>query len=117
MGTTHAGQSLLELARVAVIESRATGASPEETEQRLLAAWSLAGHPPVASDDRFWPDPVTGVEALAFLVGDKEGRSAGIVLRLPGEYPDSFEAVPIDPTQAPDPAAVRAQYFGSGDGR
>ena len=117
MTIEHDSQTLLELARAAARESRSMAESPEETEQRLLAAWAAAGLADEAADDRFWPDPTTGVEGLAFVVGDDDGRMAGLVLRLPGEYPDSFEAVSGAADELTGPADVRARFFGGDRGR
>ena len=77
----------------------------------LHGAWrGLADGIPVAADADFSADPTTGVEALAFVVGDADGALGGIVLRLSGELPDSFEPVSgRGPLTAPED--VRDAYF------
>lgn len=77
---------------------------PEEVAARLQAAWpaSLEG---VVIEPDFVPDPRTGVESLALVVDPGAGA---LILRLPGELPDSFEVVDTDDGCA----GVRRRFFG-----
>ena len=96
---------LLALARQLVADTRVT-ADGDEIGRRFRSACALAIH----VDPEFEPDPVTGVEAMAFVVdAGPAGTAGGLLLRLPGELPDSFEAVAAP--SSPDPAAVRRAFF------
>jgi hypothetical protein len=104
------------LARAVDVVDRAgrSGDGPTTVGADLLAAWrALAAEGPdpvgLLTDDGFQPDVATGVEALAFLVAPGTG---GVVLRLPGELPDSFEALDVGPAVR-SAAGVRHAWFGS----
>jgi hypothetical protein len=81
---------------------------PSTLASRLRSVWQRLDEGVVADDD-FHPDGATGVEALAFLAGPGAG---GVVLRLTGELPDSFEALDVGPGVA-SASGVRHAYFGS----
>ena len=98
--------ALLRAAEATVARARVDGLDPVRLTPLLLAAWAGLVGPAVVFDEDFQPDPATGVEALAFVVGD----GGGLVLRLPGELPDSFEAVTA-PGSPWTPADVRAAWF------
>lgn len=105
-GVDGVRDGLLAVARQLVAESRGS-LDPDEVGRRFRAACALAVH----VDDQFEADPTTGVEALAFVVdAGPAGSAGGVLLRLPGELPDSFEAVAAPASL--DPAAVRRSFFG-----
>jgi hypothetical protein len=69
----------------------------------------------VSTDQVFTREPSRGVEALAFVVnGPGGGAAAGIILRIPDEFPDSFETVsmPDPPAGSRFPDAIRAAFYG-----
>lgn len=102
---------LLKIAIGVVSQARQDGVDPEEIGRSLHDAWCRVTGPPTQIDDDFWPDPTTGVEALAFVVGTSPAAArGGLLLRLPGELPDSFES--LDPRDVLSPARLRRTYFG-----
>jgi hypothetical protein len=109
---TQRRDRLLAAAVAVVDRARRDGTEPQELTRALHEAWRPLAGPAVVFDDDFEPDPATGVEALAFLVGtDRATARGGLVLRLRDELPDSFEAV--DPPGSADrsPLALRRAYF------
>jgi hypothetical protein len=98
--------ALLQAAEATVAGARRDGLDPLRLTPVLQAAWAAFVGPTAAFDDDFHADPATGVEALAFVVAD----GGGLVLRLPGELPDSFEPVAL-PRSPCTPAELRAAWF------
>jgi hypothetical protein len=108
----HHRDALLAAAEDAVDAARRAGDDPVGIVPALHRAWRALAGPVTRFDPDFVPDDRTGVEGLAFVVG-VEGRGlAGLLLRLPGELPDSFEPID-DPVDDGAPAAVRQAWFGS----
>jgi hypothetical protein len=105
--------ALLEAARLLSRGARHAGSDPADFAAVLLRAWQEVDGPPTAFDPGFHADPGTGVEALAFVVDP--GAEAGLVLRLAGEHPDSFERIDLPSESAATPEAARRTFFG-GDG-
>ena len=107
MLTGERRDALLRAAEAAVDAARRDGIDPLGVTALLLAAWA-GGDGPAAADEDFHVDHATGVEALAFVADD----GGGLVLRLPGELPDSFEPVGV-PRSPCTPAELRAAWFGA----
>jgi hypothetical protein len=105
--------ALLATARRVVASAHRSDLPPDRIGERLHAAWHRIAGPPTTFDDDFCRDGRTGVEALAFVVGRGPGRCAGVILRLRGELPDSFEPVDDPPVTPSSPTAVRRAFFGS----
>jgi hypothetical protein len=103
--------TLLAVAAQLADRAHRTRTDPARFAADLHGAWrGLVDGTPVAADADFSADPTTGVEALAFVVGDGGGAQGGIVLRLAGELPDSFEPVTgLRPLTTPDD--VRDAFF------
>ena len=115
------------LARDAVRSAAREGVDPLLAGAVIADAW-LKGRPhlrvvgstdhptpgTVAVDRAFTPEPGRGVESLAFVVYGNGGTpAAGIILRIPGEHPDSFEGVAMPDSSGGDPpAAIRAAFYG-----
>jgi hypothetical protein len=95
---------LLAAARRTVEAARAANADPHDMAAELHRTWAGLAGPPTVFDHEFQSDPVTGVEALAFVVDE---GAAGVVLRLTGELPDSFEPVVVGAS----PAEARLAFF------
>lgn len=105
IGVDGVRDGLLAVARQLVAESRGV-VDPDEVARRVRSACALTVH----VDPRFEVDPITGVEALAFVVdAGPAGSAGGLLLRLPGELPDSFEAV-ATPSSV-DPLEIRREFF------
>jgi hypothetical protein len=102
--------ALLRAAAAVVGRARDDGLEPQRLGPVLVAAWAQLAGPPCRSDEDFRPDLTSGVEALAFVV-DGGIPAGGIVLRLPGELPDSFEAV--TPPGPCSPEELRQAWFGA----
>lgn len=103
---------LLLVATETVQAARRVGADPCVITPALHASWRVVGGSALTFDEDFRADPATGVEALAFVVGaDRATIRGGLVLRLPGEWPDSFEAVDLPSTAPPSTGAVRHAFF------
>jgi hypothetical protein len=118
--------SLLTVAHDAVRSALRRGLDPLLVHDAIVDGW-LDAHPDleivdqadvcpagaVVADQTFAPEPSRGVESLAFVVhGTLGSRAAGIILRFPGEYPDSFEAVGVrDPHVSSTPAAIRLAFY------
>src|SRR5689334_21015068 len=103
---------LLAAAREAVQLALSAGADPADGLGLLQAAWAAVPGPDLADAD-FQRHPAHAVESLAFLVrGGAQGDAGGLVFRLVGEHPDSFEAVRVP--SGSSLAMVRAVYVGSG---
>jgi hypothetical protein len=108
--TPHELRDELLVRAVDVVDrARRAGDDPALLAALLRSAWHGLTDAVVA-DDEFHPDVATGVEALGFLAGPGAG---GVVLRLAGELPDSFERLDVGPAVA-SAAGVRHAYFGSG---
>jgi hypothetical protein len=105
---------LLAIAREAVQDAARQGADPSTVAARILAAWLSLGIGVSSTDHGFELDERTGVEALAFVVIAAETRSGGVILRLAGEYPDSFDPVTWSGAPLEDPIAVRRSFFSGG---
>lgn len=104
---------LLRIAISVVSQARQDEVDPGVISHSLHAAWCRVTGPPTRIDDDFWPDPDTGVEALAFVVGASPASArGGLLLRLPGELPDSFESMDPSCGDALSPAGLRRTYFG-----
>lgn len=116
---------LLKIARAAVRSAERRGTDPLLVGEVIVDAW-LEAHPrvelvdgnaraapgTVSADHGFTAEPCRGVEALAFLVaGSLGGWAAGIILRLPDEYPDSFEQVATPHSRPGTAAAIRAAFW------
>lgn len=125
---------LLDLARAAVSRCEQDGLEPDSCALHILEAWVAAGLPADSADAAFGLDLRSGVEALVFVVeptfGAGDGSSpsdaarltAGMVLRFPREFPDSYERLDGSAaSSAGDGAAaldaVRRAFFGSADAR
>lgn len=107
------------------------GCDPASLAQMLVEAWraeypdaALAAGgarpagPEISVDTDFVPDRASGVESLTFLVRNGTGPdAAGILLRFPSQFPDSFEPIATDERVASDHAELRARFFGRRDGR
>ena len=117
--------ALLALASRVTRRAEAQGVDPAVLQHNMVDAWRDA-YPDVefaVNDDApapervsidagFVPDPATGVESLTFLVRDVAGfRAAGILLRLPSQYPDSFEPVATNGEEPCDHHGARTQFF------
>jgi hypothetical protein len=97
-------------------DAEARGYDPARLRQLLVEAWR-AEYPDVelAVDADFVADGATGVESLTFLVRDAaNGAAAGIVLRFPSQFPDSFEPITVNGDRGLDHARLRARFFGPG---
>jgi hypothetical protein len=117
---------LLRIAREAVRSAERQGVDPVLAGEVIVDAW-LDGHPhlevvdpteqrtpgTIAADPAFTPEPLRGVESLAFVVyGNGGGAAAGIILRIPGEYPDSYEVVGMPDSRGHTPDEIRAVFYG-----
>jgi hypothetical protein len=99
---------MLDLAREAVAAAHRDGADPAEVAVLLHAAWAGA----VDADVDFVLDPDKGVEGLGFVVRHADAVAGGLVLRLPGDFPDSYEAVAVDGLGPDlDGSAIRRAFF------
>lgn len=117
--------ALLIIASRVIRTAEAQGIDPGALPQALAEAWRDAypdvdfaangGSPApeqVSVDVGFVPDQATGVESLTFLVRDVSGfHAAGILLRLPSQYPDSFEPVAANGQGPCDHHGARTQFF------
>jgi hypothetical protein len=117
--------ALLIVASRATRTAEAQGIDPAVLPRALVDAWrdaypdvefAVNGDSPapgrVFVDVRFVPDQATGVESLTFLVRDVTGfHSAGILLRLPSQYPDSFEPIAANGQGPCDHHGARTQFF------
>jgi hypothetical protein len=117
--------ALLIVASRATRTAEAQGIDPAVLPHVLVDAWRDAypdvefaadGDSPaperVSVDVGFVPDQATGVESLTFLVRDVTGsHAAGILLRLPSEYPDSFEPVAANGRGPCNHHGARTQFF------
>jgi len=117
-GAAALQQVLLDTARAAVEAHDAAGGDPGLVGEQIVAVWqSSAPSVPHRHEPSFTLDPTSGVEAMAFLIERSAAHApgrGGIVLRLPGELPDSFEPVALPPAadgHVDDLAAVRASFF------
>jgi hypothetical protein len=106
-------QALLDAARDVVGAARRADVDPDHVVDHLVVGWGRLAGPAPTFDDEFHPDPATGVEALAFVVRAAGGVRAGLVLRLAGELPDSFEPLDGELPALATPADVRQAYFAS----
>lgn len=89
----HHRDRLLALARE-VLSVTPPDSPPPTVTATLRAALAAHAARPVEVEPDFAADAATGVEALAFAVGAPgASRPGGLILRLPGELPDSFEPV------------------------
>ena len=86
-----APEDLLNLARQAVLRPPAGDVDPSGAAELILSAWEGHGDEILSVDTDFQVDARTGVEILAFAARS----GGGVVLRLPGEIPDSFEPVAL----------------------
>jgi hypothetical protein len=102
---------LLAVAHEVVRESTRRGHDPATMAGRILAAWLPLGHGVTSADHDFELDESTGVEAFAFVAGLGDARAGGVILRLPGEFPDSFDAVPLSEPGPIDHIRVRSAFF------
>jgi hypothetical protein len=98
--------SVLAIARDVVRTCSRRADDPAVVAALLRAACGVE----IRVEDDFSADPVSGVEALGFVVASGSlGAVGGLILRLPGELPDSFEPVPA--LDGRDPGAARRQFF------
>jgi hypothetical protein len=116
---------LLKIARAAVRSAERRGTDPLLVGEVIVDAWldalprialvdrnAPAAPGTVSADHGFTAEPSRGVEALAFVVaGSLGGLAAGIILRLPDEYPDSFEQVATSQSRLGTAAAIRAAFW------
>jgi hypothetical protein len=103
---------LLDRARAIVADAERRRVAPEDVGGWLRATWP----PGLRRDDDFVAVGDTGAEALAFVVlGDGGSRAAGLVLRLPEAYPDSFVAVTLTAgSEPPKRVDVMRSFLGRG---
>lgn len=90
-GTCERRNLLLDLAQSAILDAVRDHRPPEDAVAALLQGWMSAGVHPDATELTFTTRGP--VESLGFVVHDDTGPAGGLILRLPGEFPDSFEAV------------------------
>jgi hypothetical protein len=105
---------LLAVARAVSARAAGGGIPTGDVAGLILVAWLETGLVVTDADPAFVPGLDGDVESLAFLVATDEEpveAAAGIVLRLPGCYPDSFDPVPLPRPPLPDPAALRAAFL------
>jgi hypothetical protein len=103
-------EALLEAARDLSREERLAGGDPGRFVGVLKRAWEQLDGPPTSFDPDFCVDLHTGVEALAFVVHG-EPAAGGLVLRLAGEHPDSFERIAVPAQGGASPEEVRLAFF------
>ena len=77
-----------------------------------MAAWLPLGLEVRTLDHDFEPHGSTGVEIFAFVTRDQGSWSGGVMLRLPGEYADSFEPVALTGPDREDPLEAVRAFFG-----
>jgi hypothetical protein len=104
---------LLAVARDVVREATRGGHDPATIAGRILAAWLPLRLEIRSADHDFELHASTGVEAMAFVVRESGTEAGGVILRLRGELPDSFEAVALAGPGPHDPMAAWRAFFDS----
>lgn len=107
---------LLVVAREVAHQAARHGQDPATIAARILAAWLPLGLEIRSADHDFEIHESTGVESFAFVVRHEGTEAGGVILRLDGEYPDSFEAVALVGPGPHEAVEVQRVFFDSATG-
>jgi hypothetical protein len=115
-GSERCRDHLLVVARDVAHRAARHGQDPATIASRILAAWLPLGLEIRSADHDFEIHESTGVESFAFVVRHEGTEAGGVILRLDGEYPDSFESVALRGPGPHEPVEVQRVFFENASG-